>query len=661
LIGFFDALTLALAKLHSRRVLLILSIVASGLLFGVLYAGTFIASGVEKSMASFTKEAHNGQYLVKANPIIPQDIYPNNSNLSTKTINELRQLYADYVAKAKQSAKEQNLPFDESLIKAPLKPSPFTNPALPKDEQLMLDFESPVYSEYLQKLQKEYAQNAPNSAKHLAMIAAKYDSKAIFSTLTAQTSYTDTVYLQGGKENLDYLLKNPEPYLNGATTYGFAVNSVRNSDYRMMDDSLLQNWILPNNEKRRLNGAAIPVVITTKEAVTLFGKSMNVSNEPSDASEKIQWIKGLRDKINGQTYKSCFRNAAERLQLAQAIKDLSDIKANQNKQNYTAPKVIYNLPAEACGKMTIKADTRTASEKQEEQSRIEIEKRLGAYTEPQRRLLEFQVVGIVDLNERSFDTPRNLEELAENLFANNVSAGALIPKSLYERNGAKEKYDDVLFGERSRGNASNDVYTKYGLLEHILVFDNLPSARQFIKNEGCSETSPDCEKLFRLDPFGSNYLLLDDLQTMVRNTLNIALPIAVAIAGIIMLFTMSRIIIDSRRETAVFRALGAKRRDIAAVYVTYSFLVSLITLISSLVMGISIAVAVQIIHGHSFTEQARVAYSIFDTSLNFSFFSINVSLAIAYCIAIFVTGILATILPLVRNVRRNPITDMREE
>ncbi|MFZ2545150.1 MAG: FtsX-like permease family protein [Candidatus Saccharimonadales bacterium] len=656
-----DATTLALAKLHSRRILLALTVLTSGLLFGSLYAGTFIFSGVENSMTSFNKEAHNGQYLVKASPVIPQDIYPNNSNLNSETIKELNSMYADYIVKAKQSAKEQNIPFDASVIKSPLKPSPFTNPALPSDEQLMVNFYSPVYTEYSEKLLKQYAENAPNTQAQLKKTASKYDYKDIFPTITAQTSYTDTVYLKDGKEDLDYLLKNAEPYTTGLTMYGYAVNSVRNASYEILDNALLQNWILPVNEKRKDNADSIPVIITTKEAVGIFGKDLNIGSEPSLAADKIEWIKNLQNKINGQNYTSCFRNNAERLQIAQAIKDLSEIKENEKNKDYIPPKIIYNLPSEACGAMTVKKDDRSSAEKKENQSRIETEKRLGTYSEPQRKLLKFQIVGIVDISERSFDTPRNIDDLANNLFANNLSAGALIPKDLYENSSAKMQYDSILFGERSKGVESKDVYTKYGLLENILVFNDLTSARQFIKNEGCSETSPDCKKLFRLDPFGSNYLLLDDIQRTTRNILNIMLPIAIGVAGIIMLFTISRIIIDSRRETAVFRALGAKRADIVAVYITYSLLVSLLTLVTSITIGIITAIVVQAINGVSFTAQAHVAYGLFDSLSIFSFFGVNYGLLVSYGVGIILIGIIATILPLLRNVRRNPITDMREE
>ncbi len=654
-------LTLAFAKLHARKVLLFLTILVSSLLFGTLYAGTFIFSGIQQSMEAYSKEAHNGLYLVKSSPVVANDIYEGNANLRPETIKELKDLHAEYVAKEKQLAKELGITFDESLVKTPLKPSPFVNPALPVDQQLMIDFESPVYNEYIEKRLIEYAKNAKNTDRHLKDIASRYGVRDILPVISSQTLFTNTIYLPDGKENFDYLLKNPTPHSSGFTAYGYAVNSVRNNEYKLYDDALLQNWVLPVNDERKAGGDAIPVVITTKEAVDLFGESLGITKPPASAVEKINWVRGLQQKINGQKYTSCYRNEADRLKVSQAVKDLSDIKANEKNPDYIPPKVIYNLPSEPCGSLTVAKDSRTSREKRDDENRIAMQTRLNTYSEPRRMLLEFQVRGVFDLSESSFSNPRSVEDFANNLFANTLDSGALIPKRIYEAGGAKAKYDEVLFGERLRGDQSKDINTKYGLSENVLSFSSLSSAREFIRNEGCSESEIDCKKLFRLSTFGSNYLLLDDLQKLVKNVLSIALPVALGVAGIITLLTMSRIIIDSRRETAVFRALGAKRGDIGAVYVTYGLIVAILILFTSVVLGIILVAIVQSIYGGSFSEQARVAYGLFASDTSFSFFSVNYLMAIVIGGGILCMGLLAVLLPLLRNLRRNPINDMREE
>lgn len=656
-----DICTLAIAKLRSRRILLSLTVATSGLLFGTLFAGSFILSGVSQSMEKFSDQSNHGRYLVKASPVIPASTMINNANITPDTIKELNALYKSYIERTKAVSKELNIPFDEKLIKSPLKQSPFFNPALPKDQQVLLDFESPVISDYQNILLERYAKNAKNTSEGLKKLANKYNARSILPTMQPQTDYTNTVYLDSQQEKLDYLLKNPEPHMSGASTYGFVINSVRNSSYQLLDDTLLSNWILSPNDKRDDKSALIPVVITTKEAVALFGKKLGIADPPTDAIRKIAWIKDLQKKINGLKYQACYRNSEDRLDTVNAINDLSDMKERSSEQSYVAPRVVYKLPTTACGSISVTKDNRTSSEKKLEQDRISTEKKLQIYTAPQRKLLDFQVVGVIDLNERSFEAPQNLNELTKNLFGNNFSNGALIPKNMYVQSGAKDKYDSTLFGEYSKGNESKDLYVKYGLVENIVVFNNLSAAKQFIKNEGCSDLSPECSKQFKLDPFGSNYLLLDDIQSTTRKILSTMLPIAIVIAGIILLFTMSRVIIDSRRETAVYRAMGARRVDIATIYMIYSLLVAILTILFSLAVGLVISLLVQALYGASFTAQARVAYGLFNSSTDFSFFSLNLPVVLTYLIIILGVAILATLLPLLRNVRRNPINDMREE
>jgi hypothetical protein len=53
-----------------------------------------------------------------------------------------------------------------------------------------------------------------------------------------------------------------------------------------------------------LNG--IPVVVSAQEAVSLFGKKLNLEAEPADANQKSTWLKNIQEKLNGHTYQACF-------------------------------------------------------------------------------------------------------------------------------------------------------------------------------------------------------------------------------------------------------------------------------------------------------------------------------------------------------------------
>ena len=171
----------------------------------------------------------------------------------------------------------------------------------------------------------------------------------------------------------------------------------------------------------------------------------------------------------------------------------------------------------------------------------------------------------------------------------------------------------------------------------------------------------DCKKPFMLATYGSSYLAVDEMSKFIRGIAPIALAIAMAIATIVIWVTMARVIIDSRRETAVFRALGAKRKDIASIYLLYSMLVALLIVIFMLIAGFIAASVVESLFGTQATDLAKVAYGVFDDLEPFRFIGIDALALTALAGCIFGISLIAVLPPLWRNVRRSPIRDMRDE
>ena len=124
---------------------------------------------------------------------------------------------------------------------------------------------------------------------------------------------------------------------------------------------------------------------------------------------------------------------------------------------------------------------------------------------------------------------------------------------------------------------------------------------------------------------------------------------------------MARVIIDSRRETAVFRALGAKRRDIASIYLAYSLIVALYISAFMLTLGFGIALIVNHLYSGNATDIAQIAYGSFNTIASFRLIGVNLLLLGALTLCVFAISLIAALPPLWRNVRRSPIRDMRDE
>ena len=166
---------------------------------------------------------------------------------------------------------------------------------------------------------------------------------------------------------------------------------------------------------------------------------------------------------------------------------------------------------------------------------------------------------------------------------------------------------------------------------------------------------------FTLNTFGSSSLAIDELKKGFSKFFRVAITIAVIIASIIMMGGLGRVIADSRRETAVFRAIGAKRLDIAQIYITYTLIVCLLIAACAALIGFLIAQFVQARFGERFTIDSLLIYNARDLTKEFHLYGWPGKYLLYIVICILIAGIVSSIIPLLRNLRRNPIKDMRDE
>lgn len=659
MIGVIDTIVLAYTKLQSKRLMLVIAVTVSGLLFGILYGATIITDGASKSASDYTRTALDGKYLVKSTPVLPADIFgPARVDLSKQLIEELKSMQTDYTARQKVVAKQLSIPYDEKNVEQILVPDSFANTNLPVDMRVMINSKAPVFQEYVQKLQTDYVKVAKNKLSDLKQVAAPYGAVTYHQNEQAVVNYADMAYLKNGKEDLAKIGQDVSPSNSDLSIYGYLTSSVRNSMYSFVDDSLVSRFILPENVKRQANTTAIPIVITAKEATDVFSKQYNIPEKPTNASDQITWMKNLQQKVNGTTYTACYRNQTETAQIAQITQTAAEIVKNKDNKDYIKPALIYNPPTETCGGVTIKSDSRTTAEKKTAQQQDDLSKKLGTYTAPDHHLFTFQVVGIMSVSPQE-DALKSLPAFMSELLGAQYGEGAIIPRQMYSKLPDAVRREDILQNMTLSG-LDMSALKNASIGEAIVEFQSLDSARSFMKEQGCP-TQDGCKRQFALEPYGSNYLLMDDLNATVLKAIQIALPIAVGVAGIIIWATMARVIIDSRRETAVFRAIGAKRSDIASIYLFYSLNVALRIVFFSVLLGISIAAFVQALYSGQVTDNAKVAYGVFDKGQTFNFIGFGSPLLGWLTLCIVGISLVAVLPPLMRNIRRNPINDMRDD
>jgi ABC-type antimicrobial peptide transport system permease subunit len=344
--------------------------------------------------------------------------------------------------------------------------------------------------------------------------------------------------------------------------------------------------------------------------------------------------------------------------LAKIQQDYANTEKNINNRNYQEPSLQFQAPTVACGDITVKKDTRTQSEKEEQANTETTQKKLGLYVPPKHYLTTFQIVGIVNAQPFS-EYNVNIESYITNLLSpQDTSFSAIIPLQLYEQLPGNLKFNTQI---TSQTDSTRYTLENTTFASRVLEFASIDKARSFLSSETCPSHDLGCTKSFYGIPYGSNYLILDEIGKLFRHILSIALPILIGMALIIVWFTISRIMSENRKETAVYRAMGAKRIDIATIYIIYTLLLAARISALSFVFGISIAYAIDRIYGAQLTDVALSTFGIITDNLRFSLFDLSSPLLLGILGIIFATSIIACIQPLIRNVLRPPIRDMREE
>jgi hypothetical protein len=442
----------------------------------------------------------------------------------------------------------------------------------------------------------------------------------------------------------------------GVTPQDTFTHAIENGLYSVTDQKLLSRYLLTTNTDT-LKG--IPVVVSAQEAASLFGSENGIGKEPSTVTGKKAWLQDIQVKLKGQTYQACYRNATEQAMLEKIQQDYAEIESNKNTIGYEKPHLIYDYPTTPCGDIRTKEDTRTTAEKQADAKSEETQKKLGTYVAPSHHLMTFQIVGI-RYAQAFTDYTKNIDEYLKTLLVgSNSSMTVEIPRQMYE-----SLPDSLKVDASQQENVARTVSysTKDGdFASRVLEFTNVTDARSFLSKETCSPSDSSCTKKFYGSPYGSNYLILDEIGKLFNKIATVAFPIVLGFATIIIWFTISRILAENRKETAVYRAMGAKRSDVAGIYFIYILLVALQIAVVSLALGITTAYTVDYFYGKTLTDTAVTAFGIIDNAPTFSLFRLDSPLLIVIIGSIFVISVVASIQPLIRNVRRSPIQDLRDE
>lgn len=648
-----DATLLAYTKLRARKVRLIVTVVISSLLFGALALSSFVVRGIVASTESFAEEGFGKRYLLSADPSFVSRNWAEDKTVLDRAI----VLQKDQIARKKVEAKRLGIDYDstqERLV--------YAEGGGPTGKERFVDQSHPLA---LQAINEYMAAHPTPALPELKKLAEPYQASKFYeSRYLAFGGGTggELKVLKDGKESYE---ENTNPNFN---PFNGGLDSFTMS-WSLMSGDLLKTFTLDGTDGLAASKDGVLPIVAPYTAVEQLLK-LNSLPASASADARLERLKEVRARAGSVEFSVCYRNSTSAELITQAQSTKREIEQNKSNKDYIKPKLIYDFPAEPCGAAVIARDVRTADEKAVDAKQLAFRQLFGE-EKPTQSILRFRVVGI------SPDPPTFsaafLDGLISSVLTSNIGANWFTPLELTANNPILANFfpDNQLNGrpnnyivELSSVDQAKNMLDQANCDPNKFAGLAMAEGSNGVKFVDMSSQVQECAKAgktFFLGPYGSSSLALNDLRVGFGKTFRIAALVITVIAGIIMMGTLGRIIADARRETAVFRAIGAKRLDIAQIYVTYALALAALIAFCALLAGFVISQIVQSRWGTQFTVKALVAYNARDLTRQFHLYAWS-SRDVLYIISAAISaGIIGTIFPLIRNLRRNPIRDMRDE
>ena len=629
-----DASKLALTKLRTRKIRLAVTIIVAGLLFGVVVFGLTVLRAGMASVERFSRDTMSTRYLLAYS-----NHNENQSELFYNTPQDAKDrilaLHKQHIADKKAAAKALGVEYDEKSEEEPIT-------KINQDDLGSLNRNSWAVKTFL----KQYtAEKNPLKPERIDAAAKRFGSSVAYRIQDVGGRDGSLDVMIGGREDFQRDKEAmPEQLSEFVSTAGYQT---------ILDESMLNYYFLPHRVHAASN--EIPVFISYNDAAALLGKK----SLPTTASpqQHIERIRELRNEASNITIQVCYRNNASAHLIQQAL-DQQRTAANKTKNESDAkPSIEYALPAaDSCGGAIVKKDNRSANEKMADEKLQKFNQQFSTENiTPQQAKLTYRVVGLLPDTAYGDDLK---SKLAGALNAN-MPSHWIIPKQTFEAGAAKIYLPNILTTERQElsGGLSDTTIYEFIDAEHARAFYHATMCNVQPKDK---DLCVDGVSNFT-QPFGSNSLVIEELQQQLTPILWYSLLGVIGVAAFILMLTISRTVADSRKESAIFRALGATRLDIAQIYVMYTLLLAGLIALFAIVAGLIGAGVIDVLYSADFSTAAHYIIMPRDLNTTFQLFTFDPLIIALAAVSIVAAALIGSILPLVRNTRRNPMKDMRDE
>lgn len=628
MIRLSDAAVLALTKLRTRKVRTVVTIITASLLFGTLILATLVVGGVVDSAKRFTKGSLSERYITNVQDFSGSSAYDDSSTELQARANEI---YTKLVADKKREATRLGVEYDPNREQKPTTKGP--------DNMPFLDLTSPAAVLAVQ----EHVAALPPSIEKVKTAAAAYHPKGFYEMKVNAMPGKMTLMVDGVEKYKDTTNED----------YNYSSTPDVNKGWSYLDPSITRQFLLDRAElDAQKNIQDLPIIAPYSKVEAALG--LKKLPKSATSQERLERLSYVRKHAASATFTTCYRNAASQLQISDALRIAKEIEQNKANKDYQQPSLIYGVPAaDSCGPAVVIRDVRTADEKKQADKQLQFDRLFDDSVDPVQQKVTFRVVGLGPdgFSSESFS---NISMLVATVAGSSLQGMWVVPQDIYDALPNKQNY--AIFDP---ANAKFDPQGFPSQSLQLVEFSNAADAKAFSAS-GC--TGIDCgdSKPF-ISYFGSNSILLTEIIAMATKTLGIAVLIVGVIAALIMMGMIGRVIGDSRRETAVFRAIGAERNDIRMIYTIYTITLSLLIAFMAVIIGAAAAFWIDYTWAAEATAEAQVAFIGVDGSEKFRLAGIWWDALGIVIVAVIVAGLVSMLLPLSRNLARSPIKDMRDD
>lgn len=644
MITLADSLQLAYTKIRTRRIRLFVVLFVSSLLFSILVAGSLIVTGALDSFRAFSQEGFTDRYIV-AGQYQDSDTYNNGgSGGDPAVIARAEALQKDLETRKKAEAKRLGIEYVADD----------TDKAVYDDGNggKTLNTQSSIGRQVVEEFDASNPQKVDlNRFKQQVPGADTYYQAVTVSNGFGGGTKPALNIVADGKEQEPQKIMSYSPGM----TKGLAGLS---DSWTLMDDELLQPFVLKGQSLKMQDDGVVPIIASYSAAQEVL--KLPVLSVKATGQEKKARLIDVRERIAGKTFTICYRNASSANDLQAAIQQQADLKANQGKKDYQKPDYITAPSSEPCKAPVVQRDARSAEEKQLAQKQASFDRTFGK-VDPVSQLITYRIVGVSP--DRTIPVGMSVNDILSSVLASSIGANWASPMQVREKLPVSEDIFKVSAADQ----------TLIPQQTYFAEFHEASTARTALKEKTCVLTYPgmtleegqiSCSRKtnpFYLQTFGSASIAVDEFQVLFRKFQLVAAAVIGVIAAVILMGMVGRIIADARKETAVFRALGASRLSVSQIYVTYTIYVALITVIIALLLGFGLAVWVDNSLSPDTSVTMALLFNTSDLSRQFHFYGLDFYDVGLIAVAIIGASVLGSLIPIAHNVQRNPIRDMREE